>query len=390
MEFNFITNPRTYFGPGKVNLLPDLVNTFGRRLLLITGQYSFRKSVQMQNLMHTFADRAIEVSIETVGPEPPPQIIDDIVEKYRQKGVDVVAGVGGGSVVDAGKAVSAMLMKRESVVSYLEGVGHLIHDGQKVPYIAVPTTAGTGSEATKNAVLTRAGKNGFKKSLRHDRFVPDIAIVDPELTLDCPADVTAACGMDALTQLLEALMSTHASPMTDVLVMGALHELGDALVRVSTDAPRNVELRSRISYASYISGVALANAGLGVVHGFASVIGGMAEVPHGVVCGTLLAEVLHHNFKSLASTQPESPVLIKAQQALVCLTGQTTEDSPVRAADALAVLLAQWTQELDIPRLSPYGVTREDLPVIASATGLKHNPVPLSTAALTRILEARL
>ena len=191
------------------------------------------------------------------------------------RGIDVVLSTGGGSVIDAGKAVSAMLRVEGSVAEYLEDVGTRKHPGTKVPFVAVPTTAGTGCEATRNAVLSRVGPDGFKKSLRHDNFLPDAAVVDPVLTLSCPPDITAACGLDALTQLLESFVSTKASVLTDVLALSGLEHIGNSLVPACTNSGQDIDMRANLSYAALMSGITLTSAGLGTVHGFASSIGGL-------------------------------------------------------------------------------------------------------------------
>lgn len=390
MEFNYSANPHLQFGPGKIDQLPKLARFYGDTLLLITGSQSFQKSDHWPKLLKKLEKESITIYQATVNTEPSPSIIDGIVTRFRDKNIDTVAAIGGGSVIDAGKAVSAMMTKKESVIEYLEGVGNRSHDGKKIPFIALPTTSGTGSEATKNAVISQLGENGFKKSLRHDTFVPDIAIVDPELTVDCPSKITAACGMDALTQLLESFASPRSSIVTDSLSAGALRILGDSLIRAATKQPRDIDVRTKLSYASYISGLALANAGLGVVHGFASVIGGLFNIPHGVICGTLLSETIRQNIESLISIDPEHPALHKYAKAACLLCPTHLFKDRVESSRYLVTLLAEWTEQLEIPGLSAYGVTYKDIDPIVSATGQKDNPIPLSVEKLSRILQARL
>ena len=390
MEFDFFANHLVQFGPGKIDRLPELVGLYGDTLLLITGAGSFQKSEHCPQLLNELRKKSITIYQATVKTEPSPLIIDDIISKYRDQNIDVIAAIGGGSVIDAGKAVSAMMTKKESIIEYLSGVGNRPHDGKKVPFIALPTTSGTGSEATKNAVISQLGKNGFKKSLRHDNFVPDIAVVDPELTLNCPARITAACGMDALTQLLESYISTNACAMTDSLAYGALTVMGDSLIPASTTQPENIELRTRISYASYISGLTLANAGLGVVHGFASVIGGLFDIPHGIVCGTLLAQTCRINIESLIQIDPDGIALKKYNEASNLLDPSNQLSDHVDGSRALVSLLDAWTSQLDIPTLGSYGVADKDIDRIVKSTGLKNNPVMLSSEQLAQILRARL
>lgn len=390
MAFNFFANPHLHFGPGTINRLPELITSHGKTLLLITGARSLQKSDHWPRLLDALKKNSIRVYQTVVETEPSPSLIDEIVLKYRKQSIDVIAAIGGGSVMDAGKAVSAMMTKQESVIEYLEDVGTRSHDGKKIPFIAVPTTSGTGSEATKNAVISQLGKNGFKKSLLHDNFVPDIAIVDPELTLDCPPEITAACGMDALTQLLESLVSTNSSPMTDSLALGALEILGNALITATTKHPHDMAARTNISYASYISGLTLANAGLGVVHGFASVIGGAFNIPHGVICGTLLSEVTRHNIESLILLDPNGPAIKKYARASRLLSPSPVSENHVESSRHLIEILAQWTDQLKMPGLGSYGVTLKDIDTIVGSTEQKNNPIRLSAKKLSKILQARL
>lgn len=412
MEFNFFSNPHLEFGPGKLAKLPKLASRYGKNLLLITGAESFEKSDHGQTLLKDLLHQSFTIYRERVNQEPSVFIIDEIVKRYKGQRIDVIAAVGGGSVIDAGKAVSAMMTKNESIIEYLEGVGSRSHDGKKIPFIALPTTSGTGSEATKNAVINNrvgknnsVGKNGFKRSLRHDNFVPDIAIVDPELTLNCPPQTTAACGMDALTQLLESLVSTKGSAMTDSLALGALKIMGNSLIPGTSKVSHDIDARTKISYASYISGLTLANAGLGVVHGFASVIGGLFEIPHGVICGTLLCETTRQNIESLISTHPSSPALEKYAKAALFLSpspdaytigfdcqGSCDHDpeSFVAGSRNLVTILEKWTDKLKMPRLGEYGLEPCDIDSIIRVTGQKNNPVQLSKEKLSRILQARL
>jgi alcohol dehydrogenase class IV len=300
-----------------------------------------------------------------------------------------VAALGGGSVLDAGKAVSAMLCEQGAVVDFLEGVGTGAElSGRKTPFVAIPTTAGTGSEATKNAVLSRVGPGGFKKSLRHEALVPDVALVDPALAVSCPPEVTAACGMDAFTQLLEAYTSTKASSFTDGLVEEALRRAGASLVAACTTHGADVSVRADLAYAALVSGIALANAGLGIVHGLASPIGASFDIPHGVVCGTLVGEATRMNVERLEAVDPLGAGLRRYAAAGRLLGAPDGDD---RAAVAhLLDTLDRWTAELGIPTLGAYGVTREDVAALVRGAGLKNNPVPLEAEQIERIVVRRL
>jgi alcohol dehydrogenase class IV len=258
LNFRFARIPEIHFGAGKIESLPDLILRYGSTVILLTGSQSFRNTEKFGLLIDSFRDKSITCLLSEIGGEPTPAHINSICKNYTDSPVDVIVGIGGGSVLDAGKAISAMLGKTDPVEEYLEGVGTKTHDGSKIPFIAVPTTAGTGSEATKNAVISQLGDNGYKKSLRHNNFVPDIALVDPDLTLSCPADVTAACGMDAFTQLLESYVSSNASPLTDSLAYSGMKLMKDSLIPSVYEGAEDVNIRSAMSYGALLSGITLA------------------------------------------------------------------------------------------------------------------------------------
>ncbi len=241
----------------------------------------------------------------------------------------MVIAIGGGSVMDAGKAISAMVLQNDSVMAYLEGVGEgKQHNGLKVPMIAVATTSGTGSEATKNAVLSQVGENGFKKSLRHDNFVPNVAILDPELMVTCPQSVTVASGLDALTQLLGAYVSTKATPLTDALALSGIEHFKEGFMGVCSGLSKDTQMRGHMAYASLMSGIVLANAGLGIVHGFASSVGGYFDIPHGVVCGTLLGEAVKLNIQLMNQDKDRyNEALKKYAKVGSILTGSNENDN---------------------------------------------------------------
>ncbi len=389
-HFTFSSPGHMIFGPGSISKLPALSKGFGPNILFLTGSTSFRQSKAWDTLSKKFSDKDARLYPICVPQEPSPDLVDQVVREHRDRDINLVIAVGGGSVLDAGKAVSAMMGKEESVETYLEGVGTGIHNGKKRPFIAVPTTSGTGSEATKNAVLSKPGPSGYKKSLRHDNFIPDIALVDPALTLPCPARVTAACGMDALTQLIEAYVSTNASPMTDTLCKSGLKGFGPALLRILKEDSQDIEARSILSYGSYISGLALANAGLGPVHGFASVIGGLAPNRHGEVCGTLLAETTKAIITTLQKENSDHPALSKYADAAALSGIAASSDSVSLACSRLIDRLFIWTESFDMPKLSQCGIKEEDLGSIAGKTGQKNTPAILTKESLLSILEHRL
>lgn len=386
-DFSFVRTPEIHFGQGKIWLLPSLVSRYGKNVLVVTGARSFIESIHYERLVKEFKKNSLKHYVIKISGEPAPQLIDSIVNEYLLKDIDLVVAIGGGSVLDTGKAVAAMLSHDGFVQEYLEGVGtgrH--HPGRKLPFIAVPTTAGTGSETTMNAVLSFVGEQGFKKSLRHESFVPDVAIVDPELTLTCPANITAACGMDAFTQLLESYVSIHASPMTESLCLSGLYHVNLGLIK-AVEEPDNIRARSDMAYASMISGIALANAGLGVVHGFASVIGGYYDIPHGVICGTLMGAATRTNINSLQNKSGVKPALEKYTQAGRIFSGSGNKKSQL---NGLASKIDEWIERLKIPALGQYGIQIADLKKIVSETGQKQNPVKLSEEEMLEILKERI
>jgi alcohol dehydrogenase class IV len=321
----------------------------------------------------------------TIDHEPTPAMIDLAVQRYAGGSTDVVVAIGGGSVLDAGKAIAAMLPLNEPVKDYLEGVGtKASHPGTKIPFIAIPTTAGTGSEATKNAVLAEVGKNGYKKSLRHNNFVPNVAIIDPALTITCTPATTAASGMDAFTQLLESYLSTAANPMTDALALEGLRHVAQSL-SIAYRQGDNIAARTGMALAAYLSGITLANAGLGLVHGFASSIGGYAAIPHGVVCSTLMAAANKITVRKLRTQHTAEEALTKyITVGRIFSHDQTKPDEYY--IDSLLATIETWTAEMRIPTLGQEGITSADFEKIVAAADNKNNPANLDKDEMTEVL----
>lgn len=385
--------PAVTFGEGTLGRLPDLVSRHGSCLLLVTGARSFKASVHASRLAEGLRERGLRWEELEVAGEPSPRIVDQAVARLGAAGIQAVVGIGGGSALDVAKAVAGLLRTGRSVMDHLEGVGRGVpYTGPALPFLAVPTTAGTGTEATRNAVLSVRGKKGFKRSFRHEVLVARAAIVDPLLLESCPPPLVAADGMDALTQLLESYVSARSSPFTD-----ALAESGLASARVGllpwyegTGDPRAA--RAHMAFASLLSGIALAHAGLGAVHGVASPLGAFFPVPHGVVCGTLVAAATEINVEALRSRAPLHPALGKYARAFAILSGTVGPRSP-GAPDALVALLAEWTRRLDLPRLGRFGVSEADVPrLVAESHGgsMKSNPIPLTDEEIGRIVSMRL
>lgn len=392
--FSLSRLPRILFGAGNIRKVPGLIREFGKRILLITGKHSFPESPYWQPLLDELKHNDISWLWETVPGEPSPQWVDNAVSSHRGSAIDVVVAIGGGSVLDAGKAVAGMLPHDASVMNFLEGVGTGHYAGPAQPYIAVPTTAGTGSEATKNAVLSVQGPEGFKKSFRHECLVPAYAVVDPDLLSTCPASLIAANGMDAVTQLMESYVSSKANPVTDALAWSGLCAAKDGFFAAwrGGDEPDAAPGRSAMAYAALLSGITLAQVGLGSVHGLASPLGAYFPIPHGVVCGTLLAAATETNIRAMRSRQPEHPALAKYAK-LGALLSDVQHYPEEAAQDILVERLAAWTDLLALQRLRDYGVTRDDFPkIIAKCRGssMKTNPIVLSDEEVQTVLSQRL
>jgi alcohol dehydrogenase len=265
--------PRIVFGAGRLKELPAVVAGYGAHALLVTGNKSLRASKSWSLIADGLRAAGMTFESIAVEGEPSTALVDNAVAEFRQKGVDVVVGIGGGSALDAAKAIAGLLAPGNSVLDHLEGVGRDIpYKGPATPFIAVPTTAGTGSEATKNAVLSVQGENGYKKSFRDDKLVAQVALMDPELLATCPPEVIAANGMDAFTQLLESYVSLNASPFTDALAWSGMEAVRDGFFAAydGGDSEYARHGRAAMAYGSLLSGIALAQAGLGSVHGLAS------------------------------------------------------------------------------------------------------------------------
>ena len=379
MHFSIARLPRIEFGAGSIRKLPGIVAAYGKRLLLVTGKRSFAESPAGEWLLAELESQDFGWEHLKVEGEPTPQFVDAAVASLRGAEIDAVIGIGGGSALDAAKAIAGLLKPGNSVVDHLEGVGpELPYRGPATPFIAVPTTAGTGSEATKNAVLSLPGE--YKKSFRDDALVAQWAIVDPDLLATCPPELIAADGMDAFTQLLESFVSTRANPFTDALARSGIEAASEALLPLF--GRQSPEAREKMAYASLMSGICLAQTGLGAVHGLAAPLGAFFPIPHGVACGTLLAAATRVNIQALRERDPQSTALAKYDEVRQL----------VGTADLVA-MLEGWIAHLALPRLSHWRVATADFSrIVASARGssMKTNPVVLTDAEIERILEERI
>ena len=384
--------PKVVFGDHTLAQVPQLALEFGHRALVMTGARSFIETPAWPMFRSQLEAAGIQVQHAVVDGEPSPALADRLAAEFRRAEIDVVIGIGGGSVLDAAKAVAGLLRIPNSVMDFLEGVGpELPYPGPEVPFIAIPTTAGTGSEATKNAVLSKQGTDGFKKSFRHERLVPKYAVVDPQLLATCPKPLIAANGMDAFTQLLESYVSTRANPVTDALALSGIRAVRDSLPGWYHEEGDVAQHRANMAYAALLSGITLAQVGLGSVHGLAAPLGAFFPIPHGVVCGTLVAECTRVNIALLQQRQPNSDALWRyAHVGKVMQRDMSLSERD--GLNALVQVLERWTEALALPRLSAYGMREADIPhVVANCRGssMKTNPIVLSDDEVAGILRAR-
>jgi alcohol dehydrogenase class IV len=386
--FQFSRLPKILFKNGAISQLPSIIQQYGTEIILVTGRNSFLRSAIAARLLDDLKLKGIVVHLIAVPGEPSPELVDDAVNKFRNEKINLVTSIGGGSVLDAGKAIAAMMYRKESVTEYLEGIGTKKHPGSSLPFIAIPTTSGTGSEATKNAVISKVGADGFKRSLRHDNFVPDIALVDPELTLNCPEDITAASGMDCFTQLVESYLSDKSIEYTDALALEGLKAIKSSLLRSYTDGT-DIDARVGMSFAALTSGICLANAGLGAVHGFASSVGGLFDIPHGLICGTLMASVNERNIRELRKRADSNPTL-KKYRLLGELFSDVRSQSEDYYVDSFISFLHTLTLQLNLPGLNKNQINEKDIEFICNNTEMKNNPVKLTSEDLRDILKSRL
>ncbi|NTV93042.1 MAG: iron-containing alcohol dehydrogenase [Chlorobiaceae bacterium] len=381
--------PAIHFGAGMFARIAEYARPYGRNVLLVTGSGSLQRQGYFHSLLDSFSKTGMQYAHIVVDHEPSPELIDHAVACFGGLAIDVVISVGGGSVIDAGKAIAAMLPSGDAVERYVEGLpGSVPHDGRKVSFIAVPTTSGTGSEVTSNAVISRTGKNGFKRSLRHQSFVPDVAVVDPLLMCSASRELTAASGMDACTQLLEAYVSPSATPFTDLLAFHGLEYFTRSFLPACFEGAEDIAVRADLAYAALLSGVVLSNAGLGVVHGFASSVGGEFDIPHGMLCATLLAEATRKNIHELLACRNEHPALKKYARVGQLFSGRVSTDCS-EGCNMLIEKLEEWQQKLEIPRLAAFGIGIHDTERLASRTRSKSNPVDLSLQSMQAVLAAR-
>jgi alcohol dehydrogenase class IV len=379
MPFEFATATRIVFGAGKARELPAQAAALGRRALLVTGS----RPGYGQTLVG-----GLEAVPFPVASEPTIDLIRHGTRYARSENCDLVIAVGGGSALDAGKALAAMLTNPGDPLDYLEVIGRgqsLAH--APAPFIAVPTTAGTGSEVTRNAVLG-SPEHQVKVSLRSASMLPRLALIDPELTLPLPRSVTASTGLDALTQVIEPYVSARANRMTDLFCVEGIRAIATALPAAYQNG-NDLAARTSMAWSALLGGLALANAGLGVVHGFAAPIGGMFNGPHGAICAAVLPHAMAVNVEALRSRASGSGALERYGEVARLLTGR-----PHATADDGVRWVADLCRRLEIPPLGGYGVSPDHIPELvekaSQTSSMKGNPIVLTTEELRQIVLAAL
>jgi alcohol dehydrogenase class IV len=384
MTFEFATATRIVFGAGSLGKAGSLASELGRAALVVTGQTPARA----EPLLSLLRKQGLGATVFAVPGEPEIETVRQGVASARQNGCDLVISLGGGSALDAGKAIAAMLTNEGELLDFLEVIGRgKALSKASAPFIAIPTTAGTGSEVTRNAVLA-SPQHKVKVSLRSPSMLPRIALVDPELTYDLPPAVTASTGLDALTQLIEPYVCCRPNPITDAVCVEGMRRAARSL-RIAFADGHNAAAREDMSIAALFGGLALANAGLGAAHGFAGPVGGIFPAAHGAVCAALLPHVMETNLRALRERQPGSDALPRYREVARVVTGR---------ADATAEAGVEWVRklvrDLQIPGLSSYGIEEEHVAELiekaANASSMKANPLVLTRDELGETLRRAL
>jgi alcohol dehydrogenase class IV len=380
--FEFATATRIVFGPGTIQSLASLAQPLGARALVVTGANSSRAASALAG----FETSGIAIRYFSLKGEPTLAMVREGVQ--AASGCHFVVGFGGGSAMDAAKAIAALTPNSGEPLDYLEVIGHgraLEHP--PLPFLMVPTTAGTGAEVTRNAVLG-SPEHGVKASLRSPLLIAKAALIDPELTLDAPAAITASTGLDTMTQLIEPFVSCRANPLTDVFCLDGMRRAADALPKVFRNG-RDRDAREEMAYASLLSGLSLANAGLGIVHGFAGPLGGLLKAPHGALCAAVLPYATAVNIRALRERASDHDALNKYRRIARLLTG----DSQAEPEDAVGYI-SDLCRSLGISSLRAYGLESSGISDLvaktAGASSTKANPIQLSTSELVEIAERAL
>jgi len=381
MRFEFATANRVMFGVGALAEVGELAKEFGRQALVVTGSDPDRAAPLLSILIKT----GLKSTVFSVPGEPTVALAEEGTRIAHEAACDLIIGFGGGSALDTGKAIAALVKNGNDPLDFLEVIGR----GKPLtkpplPFIAIPTTAGTGSEVTRNAVLA-SKEHRVKVSLRSREMLPRAALVDPELTLSVPPSITASTGLDALTQVIEPYLSTRRNPLTDGICREGMRRAAQSLQRVYKNG-KDIEARTDMSLVSLMGGLALANAGLGAVHGFAGPFGGMFDAAHGATCAALLPHVMAINLQVIRTQNLNTDLTARFDEIGRLLTG-----NPAAVGEEGVTWLMNLCQEMEIPSLGSYGLTHADFPALIEkasvSSSMKGNPVPLTEVEMTEILK---
>lgn len=388
--FNFTKWPKIHYGA-------DITQTFKASLtdldkvLWVTGGSKNQHSAYFKMFLNLSGIEINPENLVHISGEPSPQEIDAICQGFQndsyQTQINKVVGIGGGSVLDAAKALSAMLVTEHSLLDYLEGIGKgLALPDNILPFIAIPTTSGTGSEMTSNAVFSQIGEQGYKKSIRHDKLIPTEIWLDSRLTTTCPPLQTACCGLDAFTQLLEAYLSTKSNFMTDMLAEKGMQLIIENLEAAYSHGAEDTKVRGALAIASMLSGSCLANAGLGIVHGIAGPMGGFYTVPHGIACAGLIAEANQATLNVMVREKQQKALAKMANIGRLCSRNQDLSDQAY--CQQLVDTLYDWQERFKIPKFAQYGLNETNIEALVKASSNRNNPVTLSPYEINSIILA--
>jgi alcohol dehydrogenase class IV len=380
MQFEFSTAGRIIFGCGISAEVPKIAVNYGTHVLLVAGH----SVLSLPQFIESLKDKNLHVTLYRTQGEPTVSTINNGKTQIKENKCDLVIGFGGGSTLDTAKAIAAMATNPGELLDYLEVIGQgKPLDFSPLPIIAIPTTSGTGSEVTRNAVIG-SPEHQVKVSLRSSQMIPRIAVVDPELTYSVPKNITASTGMDALTQLIEPYTSNFSNPMTDSFCIEGIRRVSTSLVRAYKDGS-DKKARVDMSLASLYGGLALTNAKLGAVHGFAGAIGGLFPISHGVICAALLPHVVEGNIEALKNKSSHQPYLKRYEMVAEILT-----NNPHAIFEDGIIYLKTLIEDLNIPTLAAFGITTNDFPAIIekarNSSSMKGNPIELSEADMFVIL----
>ena len=383
-SFQIAASGELVFGTDSVKTLAQYIfsHRFSRVSIIVSTTFS--QSDYFSQIVESCRSSEFSVVIYPVTGEPTVTSVDALVEKIYDDESDMIVGIGGGSALDTAKAVSSLVYYAQvnqstaSVQRFLEGVGLLAAPEGRLPLVMIPTTAGTGSEATNNAVIANIGPEGFKKSLRHETYRPDLVIIDPQFSVTVPHATTAASGLDALTQLMEAYLSVKSNIFIDSLALPAITQIGKALPRLLNGELENLSLRADMAYSAYVSGIAISHVGLGYVHGLAGPLGGLHGAPHGVLCGSLIGPI-HRAMVDQAELGEDSTEFVRKMNCIAEAWG-------VHGPAGVVNHIEQVVSSAKFPTLRRYGFTVEELYKVAKTNPRRNSPIALSVETISSIL----